>query len=384
MIRASRGRKGFALALAIAAMVVIGTLITGIFFASTQEYRLGRNALLQARALTAAELGLLAVATPLPAGRWDPIRFAALAPGATAPPIELLPGDGSIDTVRVTRLDDVSYLLVSEGRAGSERGARARRRIASLVRLRVPSLPAFAALTVRGPLDIADSALVDGSDSTLAGAPCPSPGAALPGIATSDSTGVSTAACTTPPCVLGAPAVSASTAAADTASYFVFGDTDWRELSGSADKVVGPTPIAGLAPSLNGDGSCNVGDPRNWGDPSRGAVAGGCEAYYPVVYAPGDLHLAGGVGQGVLLVEGDLELSGGAQFFGPVVVRGRLTTSGAGGKITGAVLVANSAAARNVVGGNTHIRYSSCALARALAGSARPAGGAAGSWNELF
>ena len=50
-----RTRPGFALAIALAAIVIIGAIITGMFFASTQEYRMSRNTALQARALTTSD-----------------------------------------------------------------------------------------------------------------------------------------------------------------------------------------------------------------------------------------------------------------------------------------------------------------------------------------
>jgi hypothetical protein len=383
MVTTSGERRGFALALAIAAMVVMGTLIAGIFFASTQEYRLGRNALLQARALTAAEHGLLAVATPPPTGRWEPLQFASLAPGATAPPLEVVPGDGSIDTVRVTRLDVASYLLVSEARAGAQQGARARRRIAALVRLRVPNVRPGGALTLRGRIALVDSSLIDGADSVPAGWSCPAsnpPGSAL---IAGDSSAIDSSACRNPTCLLGSPPIAFTPSAADTSTYARFGDLDWHQLTTGAT-VLGSTPLAGIAPSFNGDGSCNVGDSRNWGDPTRGAGNAACQAYFPVLYAPGDLHFAGGVGQGLLLVHGNLELSGGAEFVGLVVVRGRLTTSGVGGKVTGGILVADTGSLHSALGGSSRVRFSTCAVGRALTGSARPARPAPGSWNELF
>jgi len=57
MIARSR-KRGFALTVALVAIVIIGALIVGVFFAATQEYRIGRNTVLQARSLTAAEYGL--------------------------------------------------------------------------------------------------------------------------------------------------------------------------------------------------------------------------------------------------------------------------------------------------------------------------------------
>jgi Tfp pilus assembly protein PilX len=54
----SKRREGFALAVAMVAIVVIGALIAGAFFTSTQEYRIGRNSLIDQRAFAAAEAGV--------------------------------------------------------------------------------------------------------------------------------------------------------------------------------------------------------------------------------------------------------------------------------------------------------------------------------------
>src|SRR5574338_357595 len=54
----AKDREGFALAVAMVAIVVIGALIAGAFFTSAQEYRIGRNSLVDQRAFTAAEAGV--------------------------------------------------------------------------------------------------------------------------------------------------------------------------------------------------------------------------------------------------------------------------------------------------------------------------------------
>ena len=106
---AGQRREGMALAVAIFAIAVIGMLIAGIFFASTQEYRIGRNALLQTRALTAAEYGQNTLISP---AQWNSSWNTSLAQGQVAVRAFRL-GDGSVDTVRVTRLTDRSFLVVS-------------------------------------------------------------------------------------------------------------------------------------------------------------------------------------------------------------------------------------------------------------------------------
>src|SRR5918997_4357800 len=54
-------RAGIALPIALGAIVVVGALVAGVFFAATQEYRVGRNSLSSQRAAQAAEIGLNSV-----------------------------------------------------------------------------------------------------------------------------------------------------------------------------------------------------------------------------------------------------------------------------------------------------------------------------------
>src|SRR5882724_10031595 len=53
--------RGMALAVAIFALVVIGALVAGAFYASTLEQRTGRNSMFAAEAAQAAETGPMAV-----------------------------------------------------------------------------------------------------------------------------------------------------------------------------------------------------------------------------------------------------------------------------------------------------------------------------------
>lgn len=378
-------RDGFALAVAIVAIVVIGALIAGVFFASTQEFRIGRNTLLQTRALTAAELGLTSMANAPPAGQWNSATLSALATGATSAPMQVLPGDGSVDTVRVTKLNDLSYFVVSEGFAGSSTAAQARRRIGALLTLQIPQINIRGALTTRGQTRLGGSSFVNGNDTSFAGWGCPAPGAAKPGIAINDSSLIDlNGGCAGLSCVTGSPKVSEDPLAADTTTYFKYGDTDWQQLAAHASKVLGSTTWTGLTPSFTLGGACNTADPTNWGDPLHVNVNTSCQDYFPIIYAPGDLKISGGVGQGILLVEGDLEVQGGAQFYGPIIVRGSLKTTGTGGHFLGGVMAANVELDQNTVLGNAVVQYSNCALIKALAGSAFPNFARGRSWVELY
>jgi len=81
-----------------------------------------------------------------------------------------------------------------------------------------------------------------------------------------------------------------------------------------------------------------------------------------------ELELTGGVhGCGILLVEGDLKVSGGFTWHGVVITTGSVTYTGGGEKnVTGAILAGGSISAsievEDDIGGNSNIIYCSTAI----------------------
>ena len=362
-------RNGFALPVAVFAIVIIGALVAGAFFASTQEFRIGTNTLQQTRALGAAEFGLNETHAS-----WNPSWNTTMQRGQVR---TLTPAnsDGSVATVRVTRLNDQAFLIASEGSSGQ-----ARRRTAKLLVLNVPQLNMLAALTTRGATKIGGSSFIDGNDHNYDGWECPAEGPPLAGIATSDSSDITRAGCHNYSCVAGSPKVVETPAAADTSTYFNFGSLDWAQLTAMASKYAsgGKTALPSMA-----NGVCDENDINNWGEPYK-ANGGPCVDYYPIIYADGHLTMNGGRGQGILLVEGDLHVQGGFEFFGPVIVRGMLKTSGTGGHFNGGVLAANVDLDQNVVIGNAVIEFSRCTISKALNGSASLATAVERAWYEVY
>jgi hypothetical protein len=123
-----RQNRGFALAVALMAIVIIAVLVTGALFASSQETRAGESELLDNKASAYAELAALrAIAS------WNGPECDALAVGAVLlvsppaePPIE--------SAVYITRLDSALFLVVGEGRVAARGVTRLRRRVAIAVR----------------------------------------------------------------------------------------------------------------------------------------------------------------------------------------------------------------------------------------------------------
>ena len=118
--------------------------------------------------------------------------------------------------------------------------------------------------------------------------------------------------------------------------------------------------LNGVAPIVAG-GTCAASTiPANWGEPNHAVPASPCESYFPVIHVAGNLKLTSGRGQGILLVDGDLEVAGNFSFMGAVIVRGGLKMSGTGNKIVGATMAATVSVDDNVsLSGNTSVLYSS-------------------------
>ena len=102
------------------------------------------------------------------------------------------------------------------------------------------------------------------------------------------------------------------------------GELDRRsELRVSGSVVPGPRIHAGQC----------VEDPWNWGDPGRSGAA--CDGRMPLVSAASGTVIEGGVGQGVLLVQGDLTIRD-TELRGLLLIDGRLRMEGQA-RVVGAV-----------------------------------------------
>lgn len=132
-------------------------------------------------------------------------------------------------------------------------------------------------------------------------------------------------------------------------------------LSARADFFLPAGARVSPAPDVE-DGECVAG-PSNWGDP--GDPSASCGVRLPLVAGAGSLIVDGGEGQGILVVPGDLVVTGGALLHGIVLVGGGLEVGG-GSRIEGLVRAGGDVMLRD--GGSISAR--GCVGLRAL--DARP------------
>jgi hypothetical protein len=164
--------------------------------------------------------------------------------------------------------------------------------------------------------------------------------------------------------------------------------TYWTLSSQPGVKILpNTTPYNGVAPVLNADPACDKTAPLNLGEPRRG---GGsvplCYNYFPIVHGTGaQLKFASNTrGQGILLVDGNLELVGGFEWTGLIIVRGEMKVTGNGNKINGAILTEGvDIATAGSIGGNAEVTFSMGAIDRAVNGAAQPAPVSRG-WAQLY
>lgn len=354
--------QGMALLVALVSIIVIGALVTGTLFAGRVELGSGRNALWSAQAQEASEGGL-ADAFANWKTEWNDL---AVDTDSLLPVGFPIPGDAKtryFQTLR--RLGGGLYLVTSRGEK-TDRGGRimSTRLLARIGKLRYPWVDVQAAVTSKGDTKVGGNATIDGRNSTPPGWPaCVSPD--LAGIRTNEVVIQNGG-----PQIYGAPPKVEHDAGVVDSIFTVPFDA----LQPMANIVLPPGTYNSMAPSVTGSPvACNKSSQTNWGEPHRGpGSVAPCYSYFPVIYTPGDLHLTGGWGQGILLVEGNLQMQGGFEFTGIVIVKGEVQTTANSSKVTGAIL------ARNVdlgditsFGGTPVVAYSRCAVEAALRGSAR-------------
>ena len=368
-----QGRRGAALAFVVVALFVLGGLASTIFVLSFAEQRVGRRSVRFFQASATADAGAYA-----PLSRWDAAVYNKLSIGSTESFAGQNPDGTGSYLGTVTRLGARLFLVTSEGGSAD---TDVRQRAGTLIRLQPLKLTIKAALDIQGPLSIAETVRISGLDLPPYGWSCGPAGPPLPGLRSPapDSSVTPWSGCEASRCLEGTPRFDA------TVGGYVSGRVDLGGTSIADLRAVAAHVLQGgnvRVQPVEANGTCVTADPNNWGDPYD--QAGACGDHFPAVYSVEDLAVNGGYGQGILVVEGDFTVSGGFQFFGVVVVLGRLMTLGTGGQITGALVVSNEDFGPQALVGTTRIQYSSCAVDRSLASSGRGVLLRERSWLDMY
>lgn len=381
-------RPGFAMFMALGALVIVAVLIAGSTFITQQEARLGQNQLVQSRALAAAEYGLNKIQAD-----WNRTPNLEMANGGTFDTSYTIANQG-IATVRYVRLNNETFWIVSEGRAtvgNSVSAARtAVKRVGAILRLRIPTIKANGAVTTAGNVKTGGNAHILGNDSTppgWSGCGAASPKAALVIGPTATYTLPSGANADN---VAGTPTVSYDPLAADSNTYVRFGDETWSALVAGANLTL--SALSGGTPDTLANGECDKDDVNNYGEPWRTAQHSGaitnCNNYFPIIYVNTSAQASGGRGQGILLINGDFKFGGGFEWYGLVIVKDDIEKGNGTATIHGGIMARNANQLSNDLGedltGTVNILYSACSLERAMRGSAQVVQAKHRAWTELY
>ena len=369
--------RGVALPLTLIVLTVL-MLLTGMgLMLARLESRSADQSLAAMQATAAAESGFELAASQWPIEAWD-----TLPPGVT-----VASGVGAygrqLHVDSITPLGGPVYLQTAVGEVHDAGGGQlARSSLGRWMRADPPRFPDRAAIMAHGVLELGGGMSVDGGDHVPApwGTVCPPPGPAAAAVMDSVGPPVFSVGCLGGTCLTGNPALVVDSTASDSL-LSSFGAWDFTALRAAAGQQLAGV-ISAPGPVLDSvTGRCDPAFPANLGEPLDPTSP--CFRFFPIAsVAPGS-RIERGRGQGVLLADGDLELADGFDFYGVIVVAGRLTMVGPGTRITGLVLLRHSPSDTARLTGPGEVALSRCAITRAAGRSVplRPLPG--GSWSRF-
>lgn len=360
-----RDERGMALAVAIFALVIVGAMVTGAFFAGTQEQRVGENQRRVLQSLGVAESGAQERVLT-----WDPPtmnRVRQYPESSMTIPEQQAPGGTGRYSGTSYRLGPNVFLLDVTGTdarsyAGNVTGGGgARQRVGLIARIAPIEFGIRASLTTQGGVTVGGNAEIHGADQNPSDwASCDPPGPPQAGIrdngGTVDTTGAATV--TGKPPVLTDPSV-------NDATFTTFGGSTYAQLAARAT-IRHPGGNINTAPRVV-NGACDKTDINNWGDPHNPSAA--CGNYFPLIHVAGDLMINNEQGQGILLVDGNLTVNGSWDFYGIVIIQGDLKTAGGGSAdahFWGGVMARNADLSTQNLSGHATLNFSSCSILAAL------------------
>ena len=381
--------RGVALALVLFALVIMGAVLSGSFLAVRLDRNSSSATTYAAEAQAAAEAGLAEVWAA-----WDPTVHSVLplwdgtSGTELGTPLHNLGGNSQrqfADSVR--RVNTQLFVVRSYGvRYDAAGNVLSQVGVAQMFRIVKPTIGVNAAVTVMDPLNLNGNAFLISGINTLPAqwgvAECPAIDAGnsddVVGIRSAAGSGVSPSDLNN---LDGYPAKYVDNDPSITnATFQNYLDYTFTTLAAQPGAKILPdnTPYNGVAPTLDPTTvppSCGKADLLNLGEPFRLPTLGvvpQCYGYFPVVHSTGAQlkFAAGNRGQGTLLVDGDMELSGGFEWDGLIIVKGAIKINGNGNKLTGAVFAQGvNLLTAGAVSGNVEIKYSQCAVTKAIGGA---------------
>jgi hypothetical protein len=328
------GDVGAAFVFAVLLMLALLVLAHGALVSSLSELATSRAAVRDLEARAAAEAAVRGALSFSP-GRW----MDSVATWEAGPTVSRRLGRAE-SVGALTRLAPETWLVEGTGVVGEGAGVRTARMVWSL-----DPLERIAALASAVSIGVAEGATLEGVVDASA------PTAVQPPLEEGD-------------CDVWLPALDARylrspltsvTLRPDTLAAPGLGLLDFAALLEATEISIGgvgtPAPVESF-------GACVLDEPWGWGDPDRRWRP--CGAHLPLRGASTDLRVEGGVGQGILVVDGDLTLTEGVRYFGLLVVSGELRIQD-GARFEGMALV------RSVrVGTGAMVTASACWAVRAL------------------
>lgn len=351
------GEDGVAFLLAIVVLTIMAVMVTAGFYSVRQESRMGAAS---GRAVDAMYLAEDAAAGVLADWRGD--IYGALPVGGSTTVNATVPQGTT--SVTVSRTGAGLFLLTSEARVGLDGsgGAASTRRVGLMARLRQTQFFYRSALTASADVAVTGTARIDGADHvpTAWGSVCGSASLSRAGVTNLTTATVQIADAAV---VTGTPPVDPNDPIASNATT-VFSELSWSQLVALADKTIPGGNIGPIGP-VSASGVCDKAAAFNWGNPSNPSAP--CGAYFPIIHVAGDARVVGGgLGQGILLVDGDLDVVLPFGFYGIVVVRGDVITEHNVGQFYGHVRAHGVDLTSASPTTPSLMAFSSCAIQRAV------------------
>lgn len=388
--RPMHDERGMALATVIISLVVVGALVTTMLMMGMQEQRMGESSRWLNKSFGVTEGGVGEILASWNAGANNlTVKYPAATITVASTPASAGKGvyGGS-----VLKLTDQIYLFDVTGRdsttiKGQTRGDGARQRVGMFTRVMPLQVDVQAAMTIGAPVNFGGgNVFIRGADNTPPG---------YTGCATPDPIGVNgVRAKNAGDAVNSNGQMTATppkqpvqiTPTMDSTTFTQFGPTSYSQLASAATIALAGGSTYNPLPNPNAAvGVCNNAS-SNWGDPTNPTWP--CANRFPVIHITGaatNTTIGTGRGQGILLVDGDLTISGAFTFYGLIIIKGKMTTTAGGSPtIYGSLLVQSMNFATTAFAGAANIYYSKCALQRTRDAVGNPNQLRSRGWVELM